>query len=213
MSFWKPFRKLYIKTTDFTHGFQGARQAKVLGFYKLWAFCYDFSVKLDPAYPRELKNMIDTVVKRGDTVLDVGCGTGLGTIDASKIAEKVIGIDLSPDMIDKLKKKINREKIENIEVIVGSFPESLPQEAEFDSVISSFAIAHFTGEQRKIVYNYIFNYLVSKGRLGLFSAQGEIASTFETKDEIIRNLKSVGFQKIEINNVSDIYRIVRAERP
>jgi len=178
MSFWKPFRKLYIKTTDLTHGFQGELE-KIVSFYKLWAFFYDFSVKLDPAFSRELKNMIDSVVKETDVVLDIGCGTKLG----------------------------------NIEVIVGSFPESLNQEAKFDSVISSFTIAHFPVEQRGIIYQHIFSHLISNGRMGLFSAQGEIASTFETKDEIIRNCESAGFRRIEIDEVSDIYRIVKAERP
>ena len=212
MSFWKPFRKLYIKTTDLTHGFQGELE-KIVSFYKLWAFCYDFSVKLDPAFSRELKNMIDSVVKETDVVLDIGCGTGLGTIPASEIAKKVIATDLSPDMIDKLKKRIHHKKLGNIEVIVGSFPESLNQEAKFDSVISSFAIAHFPVEQRGIIYQHIFSHLISNGRMGLFSAQGEIASTFETKDEIIRNCESAGFRRIEIDEVSDIYRIVKAERP
>lgn len=213
MSFWKPLRKMYIKPTDFTHGFQGEPSERLLGFYKLWSFCYDFSVKLDPAYPREMKRMIDSVVRAGDVVLDVGCGTGLGTIHASQVAEKVVGIDLSPDMIDKLEKKIHQQRIKNVELIVGSFPESLPQEAEFDSVISSFAIAHFPAEQRRVVYEHIFNHIVNQGRIGLFSAQGEVASTFETKEEIMSNLRSVGFHKLEIVDVSDIYRIVKAEKP
>lgn len=213
MGFGKIFRKLFIKTTYFTHGFQEKPRKKVLNFYKLWALGYDFSVKLDPAYPREMKRMIDSVVKQGDVVLDIGCGTGLGTVHASKIAKKVIGIDLSTDMTDKLKKKIHHKKIENIEIIVGSFPESLPQEAKFDSVISSFTIVHFPIEQRGIIYEHIFNHLISNGKIGLFSAQGEVASTFETKPEIINNLKSVGFQKLEIEDVFDIYRIVRADKP
>jgi len=212
MSFWKPFRKLYIKTTDLTHGYQGENK-KLRNLYKLWAFGYDLSVKLDPAYPREMKKMIESVVKQRDTALDIGCGTGLGTIHASRIARKVIGIDISPEMIDKLKKKIHNKRIENIQVIAGSFPNSLHNEAKFDTIISSFAIVHFTSEQRRIIYKHIFNHLVSNGRLGLFSAQGEIASTFETKSEIIKNLKSAGLQKIEINDVSDIYRITRAEKP
>jgi len=213
MTLWKPIRKLYIKTTDFTHGFQGESREKILGFYRLWAFCYDFSVKLDPAYARELKKMIDSVVKRGDTVLDLGCGTGLGTIYASRIADKVVGIDLSPQMTTKLQNKIRKERIENIEVVVGGFPEDLARDAKFNSVISSFAIAHFPPEQRSPVYSRIFDHLVSNGRVGLFSARGEIASTFETRNNVVENLKLAGFRQIEVDDVSDIYRIVKAEKP
>lgn len=116
-------------------------------------------------------------------------------------------------MINKLKRKIHNTKINNIEIILGSFPEALPDAFIFNSIISSFAIVHFTKEERKIIYNSIFDHLISKGRIGLFSAQGEIASTFETKEEVVNNLKLAGFTCIEVDDVSDIYRIVKAERP
>ncbi|MBU1600148.1 class I SAM-dependent methyltransferase [bacterium] len=208
---WKPLRKLYFKATDFTHGIQG-QEEKILDFYKLWAFCYDFTVNLDPAYSREMKKMIDSVVKQDDIVLDIGCGTGLGTIYAAKIAEKVIGVDISSDMVEKLKKKIYRKDIKNIDLIVGKFPESISRNIKFNSIISSFTIVHLTKQQRKTFYKHIFDYLVNKGVLGLFSAQGEFASSFETKNEIIDNLKSAGCQQFKIDDVSDAYRIVRAEK-
>ncbi len=49
MSFWKPFRVAYIKTTDLTHGYQGSAPATLLRFYKLWAPIYGLTVGLDPA--------------------------------------------------------------------------------------------------------------------------------------------------------------------
>ncbi len=211
MSFLKPFRKLYIKSTDFTHSYQG-KDKELASFYKVWSYCYDFSVSLDPAFGREMKIMIDLAVKPGDITLDIGCGTGISTFYASEIADKVIGIDLSADMVRKLKQKISRRESVNIEIITGRFPEALPQNIKFDSIISSFAIVHFTPEQRKSIYKQIYNLLLSGGRLGLFSAQGEMASSFETKNEIINNLDLADFNKIEINDVSDIYRIVTAER-
>lgn len=64
MSICKPLRTLFMRVTDFTHGFQGKPKEKVVDFYKLWALFYDFSVKLDQAYPREMKKMIDLVVKK-----------------------------------------------------------------------------------------------------------------------------------------------------
>ncbi|MCD6459970.1 class I SAM-dependent methyltransferase [bacterium] len=212
MGFVKIFRKLYIKTTNFTRSYQG-RDKKLVSFYKLWSFCYDISVGLDPAFGREMKKMIDSAVRRGNFVLDIGCGTGISTIYASKIANKVIGIDFSSDMIGKLKQKINEGGITNIELITGRFPEIFPKTLRFTSIISSFAIVHFPPEERKTIYKQIFDLLENNGRIGLFSAQGEIAPSFETKNEIINNLESVGFKNIHNSDVSDIYRIITAEKP
>ncbi len=211
MGFLKTLRKIYIKSTNSTRSYQG-RSKKLVGFYKIWSYCYDFSVNLDPAYSREMKKMIGLTVKPGDTTLDIGCGTGISTFYAAEIADKVIGIDLSVDMVRKLEQKIRRRKLVNIEVITGSFPEALPQNIEFDSIISSFAIVHFTPEQRKTIYKQIYTLLSDGGRLGLFAAQGEIASSFETKNEIVSNLELAGFNEIEIDDASDIFRIVRAKK-
>lgn len=211
MSFWKPLRELCIKWTDHTHGYQGIER-RIISLHRLWSLFYDFSVNLDPAYTSEMKRMIDSVVREGDTVLDIGCGTGIGTVYASRIARRVVGIDLSIHMVRKLRKKILGEHIENIEVIVGRFPQSLPKEVKFHSTISSFAMAHIKKDQRRMVYEHIFDHLYDKGRVGLFSAQGEIASTFETRDELLLNLESCGFKGIEIVDVSHIYRITRAQK-
>ncbi len=212
MSIFKALRKLYIKSTDFTHGYQG-NDKKLVGFYKAWSYCYDFSVNLDSAFNREMKAMVTLTVKPGDKTLDIGCGTGISTLYASKIADKVIGIDFSADMTRKLEKKIVQQKLENIEIITGRFPEELPKNIKFDSVISSFAIVHFMPEQRLNIYKQIFDLLSSGGRLGLFSAQGEIATSFETRNEVAKNLELAGFIKIEINDVSDIYRTIKSEVP
>jgi len=212
MSIFKPLRKLYIKSTDFTHGYQG-NDKKLIGFYKAWSYCYDFSVNLDSAFNREMKAMVTLAVKPGDTTLDIGCGTGISTLYASKIADKVIGIDFSADMTRRLEKKVAQHKIENIEIITGRFPEELPKNINFDSIISSFAIVHFMPEQRLNIYKQTFDLLSSGGRLGLFSAQGEIATSFETKSEVAKNLELAGFIEIEINDVSDIYRTIKAEVP
>ena len=212
MSFWKYFRKSYIKTTNLTHSYQG-KEKKLIGFYKLWSCIYDVSVGIDPAFGREMKKMISSVVKKGDTTLDIGCGTGISTLYAANIADKVIGIDLSPQMIARFEQKISRKKVSNIKLITGSFPEALPPNLKFSSIISSFAIVHFTPKQRRNIYRQISNYLVSNGRLGLFSARGEIAASFETEKEVITNLKSAGFADIETINKSDIYRIIIARKP
>ena len=212
MGFFNPLRRLYIKSTDFTKGYQG-KDEKLVGFYRAWSRFYDFSVNIDPAFSRELKAMVRRTVRKGDATLDIGCGTGMSTLYAAEIADKVVGIDFSADMTRVLRKKIRQKELENIEIITGRFPEALPRDSRFDSVVSSFAIVHFPPEQRAGVYRQIFGLLSDGGRLGLFSAQGEIASSFETKDEMIENLELAGFCGIETKDVSDIYRVASAEVP
>ena len=213
MSIWRPLRETYIRSTDLTHAFQGEPRERIQSFYRLWSFCYDFSVGLDPAYRRELKRMVNSVVNAGDIVLDIGCGTGLGTIHAARAASKVVGIDISPHMIGRLRRNAARKGIDNIEVVLGGFPAALAAKPAFDSAISSFAIVHFPAVRRREVYENVFRRLVNGGRVGLFSARGEVAAAFETRDEITGNLEAAGFQRVDVADVADIYRIVRAEKP
>ena len=205
-------RKIYIQTTNLTHGYQGKEKAKLISFYKLWSPLYDISIKLDPAYHRNLKKMITSVVMPGDSTLDIGCGTGLGAIYAATIAQKVVGIDISTDMLDRLKRKTKKQKISNIDIRKGFFPQAIKNEEKFKSIISSFMLAHLGKEQRTQAIKAMFDRLEPKGRIGLFSARGEIASTFQTKEEIITDLSSAGFVNILVEDVDDIYRIATALR-
>ena len=206
----KLLRKLYIKTTDLTHGFQNKHVTKFIFFYHLWASFYDISVKLDPAYCRNLNKMINAVVTPDSITLDIGCGTGLSTIYAATIANKVIGIDPSTDMLDKLKKKIKKHQITNIDIRKGFFPEAVKADEQFQSIISSFMLAHLNKNQRTSIIKDMFNLLKSDGKIGLFSAQGEIASSFQRKEEIEKNLSYAGFSDIVIQDIDDIYRISTA---
>jgi len=154
--------------------------------------------------------MIDAVVAPDNITLDVGCGTGLSTIYAAKIADEVVGIDPSTDMLNKLKKKIKKHQITNIDLRKGFFPEAIKAEEKFQSIISSFMLAHLNTKQQTSMIKDMFKHLESKGKIGLFSAQDEVASTFQTKEEIENNLASAGFRDIVIQDIDDIYRISTA---
>jgi len=70
-------------------------------------------------------------LKLVETALDVGCGTGVYTEEISKITNKVVGLDLSENMI-----KHGKEKRVNLLFIVGD-ARKLPFRSEsFDLVVS-----------------------------------------------------------------------------
>jgi 2-polyprenyl-3-methyl-5-hydroxy-6-metoxy-1,4-benzoquinol methylase len=118
MTVTNPFRYLYIKTTDLTHGYQDNR-SQLSVFYRLWAPLYDFSVSIDPAYKRNLFQMVKLVVQNRDAVLDVGCGTGLATIAAAVNAQSVVALDPSQEMLSQLQKKLKHKHVSNVEIIHG----------------------------------------------------------------------------------------------
>jgi arsenite methyltransferase len=82
-------------------------------------------------------------IKDGDTVLDLGCGAGFDCFLASKkvgATGKVIGVDMTEEMIEKA--KINAEKlgIKNVEFVLGEI-ENLPiKDSSIDVIISNCVI-------------------------------------------------------------------------
>ncbi len=198
-----------MKTTNLTHGYQQNRKAAGW-LYKLWAPVYDLSVGLDPAYRRNLMGMVEGVVGVSDRVLDVGCGTGLGTVAAANNAKEVVALDPSQAMLDRLGRKLKREKIGNVEIRKGYFPDGLEEGKSYECIIASFMLAHLSPEARRVAIRAMFERLTSGGRIGLFGAQGEIAPAFQTKKELETNLVEAGFDNISIEDVSDIYRIATA---
>ena len=201
-----------MRATNLSRGAQGSFAGRLEGLYKVWSRVYDRSVQLDPAYVRHLREMIDAVVHLGDTTLDIGRGTGLGTTYASIRASKVLAVDPSEEMTRKLEQKISRERLDNVELRRGFFPAELQHGETFDAVISSFMLPHLSPEQRTELLAQTYRYLNPGGRIGLFSAQGEIAPSFQTKDELWNNLSSAGYHDIRIRDVADVYRITTAKK-
>ena len=56
-----------------------------------------------------------------DTVLDFGCGTGGIALNLTKYCKRVIGVDISSEMLDILKEKAKKQEITNIETHCAGF--------------------------------------------------------------------------------------------
>ncbi len=131
-------------------------------FYDLFAFLVSFG--------REKRLRQRTVelagVAAGESVLDVGCGTGTLTLAAKAVAGssgRVAGIDPSAEMIDAARRKAARARTD-IEFRVGVV-EALPfEDVSFDVVLSSLMLHHLPEDLKRKGFAEIARVLRPGGR-------------------------------------------------
>lgn len=140
-----------------------------------WAHYYDLLMVL-MTFGREKKLRLDTIqlarIKQGDTVLEVGCGTGSLTIAAKThvgSSGKVAGIDIAPEMVAVASHKATRKGID-VSFQAGSI-ENIPfPDNCFDIVICSFMIFHMPDDVRRKGFPEIYRVLKSGGHLFILDA-------------------------------------------
>jgi SAM-dependent methyltransferase len=102
----------------------------------------------------------------GQTVLDLGCGAGFDTLLAAQrvgASGKVIAVDMTPEMIGKVRQAAVRLAIRNIELRLGEV-ESLPlADSSVDLVISNGVLNLCPDKPR--VLGEVFRLLKPGGRL------------------------------------------------
>ncbi|MEI8182571.1 MAG: class I SAM-dependent methyltransferase [Desulfomonile sp.] len=206
----KALRTAYIQGTTVVKLMPSERAIQL--YYKYRRKSYDLQWSMDPGYRKGLRRLVELAVEENDRVLDVGCGTGSATIQAAAKCREVVGIDLSPDMIELAEEKVHKKCIQNCRLAATSVEDYHPDES-FDKVISSFMIPHVRPRFRPAIYACMYNFLKPGGTVGLFGSRGEVCDVYETRGEIEDNLTGSGFKDIVLYDVYDIYRIAVARRP
>ena len=151
------------------HSHSVEQPAQTEGALIRWAPYYDFTVNIIAlGRARMLRRMTvdNALIKPGDTVLDVGCGTGEVTLLAKARTKegKVYGIDPAPEMVAVAKKKAARKRLD-IDFRVGVI-EALPfSDASIDVVTSSLMMHHLPDDLKARGLKEIYRVLKPDGRL------------------------------------------------
>lgn len=151
------------------HSHSVEQPAQTEGTLIRWAPYYDFVTNLmtlGHARPLRRLTVDNALIKPGDSVLDVGCGTGEVSLLAKTRAKagKVYGIDPAPEMIAVARKKAARKKLD-IDFRVGVI-ESLPfPDSGIDVVTSSLMMHHLPEDLKVRGLAEIYRVLKPGGRL------------------------------------------------
>jgi ubiquinone/menaquinone biosynthesis C-methylase UbiE len=106
-------------------------------------------------------------LRPGDTVIDIGCGTGLNfsnLLESIGDTGRLIGVDLTDAMLEKAKRRVRRNGWRNVD-LVHSDAATYTFPAEPQGVVSTFALM-FVPEYEQVIKNAA-SALASGGRLVL----------------------------------------------
>ncbi len=116
---------------------------------KTWDFLLSF-VGYDTAFREEAIERLE--VKRGDTVLDLACGTGLNFEYLRKKVGKegrIIALDYSQEMLRKAREKVEKNGWDNIE-LVEKDASDFELDEEVDAVLCTWAMVSFPDHEKAL---------------------------------------------------------------
>ncbi|MCG0274895.1 MAG: arsenite methyltransferase [Thermosediminibacteraceae bacterium] len=158
-------------------------------------------------------------LKRGEKVLDLGCGGGIDAFIAAKYVGpegRVYGLDMTDEMLELANKNKEKMGIENVKFIKG-YIEDIPMEDESVDVVISNCVINLSEDKGKVLME-AYRVLKPGGRLAVADivVMKEVPENLKKDVELWagciagalsigeyeRLLKEAGFNNIEIKPIS-----------
>lgn len=145
-------------------------------------------------------------IRAGETVLDLGSGGGFDAFLAMRQtgpAGKVIGVDMTPEMISKARKNAVTLNADNVEFRLGEIEHLPVSDNTADVIISNCVINLSPGKAQ--VFREAYRALKPGGRL----AVSDVVATAQLPDEVLNDLKMLSGCIAGAASIDDIERMLR----
>jgi SAM-dependent methyltransferase len=132
--------------------------------------------------------LLFTEVREGDVVLDIGSGAGIDClIAAEKVgpAGRVIGLDMTPAMIEKARANTRQAGVTNVEFRLGDAENMPVDDANVDWVISNCVINLAPDKPR--VFSEVYRVLKPGGRVSI----SDIVLGDDLPDEVVQSVDAL----------------------
>ena len=162
-------------------------------------------------------------LKAGEVVLDLGSGAGVDVfLAATKVGPtgRVIGVDMTEEMVDKAKTIAKDYGYHNVEFRLGEI-ENLPVEDESVDTIISNCVINLSPDKSK-VFREAYRVLKPKGGLTVSDIVSEQNVPAEIRNnlgawagciggaleqaEYLRKIKEAGFEDVQVLSSKELYR-------
>jgi len=135
----------------------------------LCALSYDVHHGKFRDYQEESKQIIALLGLNTDqTVIDMGCGTGVFAVHAAKHSRKVYAVDVSKAMLRCARRKAKKAKLDNIEFHRAGFLTYEHKAEPVDAIVSTAVLHHLSDFWKLTGLRRLARMLKTGGRLYLF---------------------------------------------
>lgn len=121
----------------------------------------------------EAQKFMNTLPPHGK-ILDIGCGPGRDAKVFSDAGYEVVGIDLSPNMVEAAKQNVPKGTFVVMDIEAMDFPKE-----SFDGIWASCVLLHVPKKSLSTIFGMIFLMLKPKGSLYLSVKQGDEGEVIE----------------------------------
>ena len=143
-------------------------------------------------------------VEEGQTICDLGCGNGYHSLEiAKRVGEegRVIGVDIQPEMLDRLESRAEEQEIENVGLIIGEYHDPRLPEASCDLILMA-DVYHELSHPVEVL-GHIRRALKPGGRVAALEFRAEDPAVLikpkhkMTKAQVVAEFTANGFELVE----------------